>query len=75
MPPKLRILGVDPGVSTTGYGIIDYVSNQPRLVECGIIRPKTKGSSGEKFSQIYAGIAQLLKKHNFTRRKAQKKRQ
>ena len=63
MSPKLRILGVDPGVSSTGYGIIEYVANQPRLIECGIIKPKSKGSTGEKFSQIYQGISQLLQKH------------
>ena len=63
MSPKIRILGIDPGISATGYGIIDYIAEQPRLLECGIIKPKSKGTAAEKLSQIYQGISQLLKKH------------
>ncbi len=62
MSPKLRILGIDPGISVTGYGVIDYQADRPRLVECGIIKTKVKDSQGERLHQLYQGVNQLLKK-------------
>ncbi len=61
MSPKVRILGIDPGISVTGYGIIDYLSNQPKLIECGIIKTRANGSQGERLHQLYQGVSQLLK--------------
>ena len=37
------ILGIDPGLNTTGYGVLDFVSNLPRLVEAGVVRSKASG--------------------------------
>ena len=37
----MRILGVDPGLRTTGYGIVDAEGATFRLVEGGVLRPKT----------------------------------
>jgi crossover junction endodeoxyribonuclease RuvC len=62
--PKSRILGIDPGVSVTGYGIIDFVNNHPRLVECGTIKTKARQSSGEKYWQLCQGVRKLIRKRN-----------
>jgi crossover junction endodeoxyribonuclease RuvC len=40
----MRILGIDPGLNTTGYGVVELVDRQVRLVEAGVVRGKTKGS-------------------------------
>ena len=32
-----RILGIDPGLNTTGYAVIE-VADSPKLLEAGIIR-------------------------------------
>jgi Holliday junction resolvasome RuvABC endonuclease subunit len=29
----MLVLGIDPGLNTTGYGVLDFVGKQPRLVE------------------------------------------
>ena len=62
MPPRKTILGIDPGIGVTGYGIIEWQSDRARLVECGVIKTKTNGSQGERLRQLYSGINQLLKK-------------
>ncbi|MEI8176963.1 MAG: crossover junction endodeoxyribonuclease RuvC, partial [Candidatus Omnitrophota bacterium] len=33
----MRILGIDPGLDTTGYGIIEGVEGSLKLVEAGVI--------------------------------------
>ncbi|MHB1189768.1 MAG: crossover junction endodeoxyribonuclease RuvC, partial [Armatimonadota bacterium] len=35
---QIRILGVDPGLIVTGYGIIDVAGGEPSVVEAGVIR-------------------------------------
>lgn len=37
-----RILGVDPGLTHTGYGIIEHVGNHLSFVNAGTISPKPK---------------------------------
>ena len=36
-----RILGIDPGLVSTGWGIIDAKANQLSFAACGTIAPKT----------------------------------
>ena len=37
----MRVLGVDPGLRITGYGIVDADGGTFRLIEGGVLRPKT----------------------------------
>ncbi len=34
----MRILGIDPGLNTTGYGVIDAEGSSLTLVEAGIVK-------------------------------------
>ena len=36
----MRILGIDPGLNTTGYGVVDVGDSQLTLVEAGIVTSK-----------------------------------
>ena len=33
----MRILGIDPGVATIGFGVVDTDRNRIALVKCGVI--------------------------------------
>jgi crossover junction endodeoxyribonuclease RuvC len=33
-----RILGLDPGLQTTGYGVIEITPEGPRVAEAGVVR-------------------------------------
>ncbi len=37
-----RVIGVDPGCGTTGFGIIDQKAGQTRVVAYGTIKPPLK---------------------------------
>ncbi len=57
----MRILGIDPGLNTTGYGVIDVEGRQVRLVEAGVVRGKTKGSLASRLQEIHDGVADVLR--------------
>lgn len=56
----LRILGIDPGLRHTGWGIIE--SNGPLLkhVAHGIVSSDTNASMGERLSYIYHHVLQIV---------------
>jgi crossover junction endodeoxyribonuclease RuvC len=56
----MRILGIDPGLNTTGYGVLDFISKQPRLVEAGVVRSKARGSLGERVKEIHDSVAEII---------------
>lgn len=56
----MRILGIDPGLNTTGYGVIEIVDRQPHLVEAGVVRGKSRGSLTERVQEIYLGVADVV---------------
>ena len=56
----MRILGIDPGLNTTGYGLLEIVGRQPRLVEAGVVRSKSRGSLAERVREIYTGVLEAI---------------
>ena len=53
------ILGIDPGLNTTGYGVIDVSSGKVRLLEAGIVRSGSK-KLAEKIQEIYDGVREVI---------------
>ncbi len=54
-----RVLGIDPGSRTTGYGLIDRDGNRMSYVASGCIR--TEGSDFHaRLAQIYRGIETVI---------------
>ncbi|NOY40928.1 MAG: crossover junction endodeoxyribonuclease RuvC [Planctomycetes bacterium] len=56
----MKILGIDPGLNTTGYGVLEIVDRRPRLVEAGIIRGKSRGSLTGRLREIYEGVTDVV---------------
>ncbi len=56
----MRILGIDPGIRCTGYGLISVDSREPTLVDFGTIKPPPATPIGRRLSVIYDDIAQLI---------------
>ena len=54
-----RILGIDPGVNITGYGVLDQRANKLVIVEAGVIRGGKAELPG-KVKSIYDGIKELI---------------
>jgi crossover junction endodeoxyribonuclease RuvC len=56
----MRILGIDPGLNTTGYGVLEFTAGQPRLIEAGVVRGKSGGSLAERVQEIHDGVADVI---------------
>ena len=57
---SLRILGIDPGLNITGYGVLDTDGRQLRVVEAGVVRGKTRGSLTARLREIHEGVVEVI---------------
>ncbi len=59
----VRILGIDPGLNITGYGVLERNEKnpkQPRVIEAGVIRGDAKQSLEQRLAEIHAGVADAI---------------
>jgi len=54
------ILGIDPGLNVTGYGLIEPAAGGPRLIEAGTIRSSARQSLPERLADLYDGLIEVL---------------
>ncbi len=56
----MRILGVDPGSITTGFGVIDYEKGKLLLVEQGAIGTRRGAELPERLGVIHEGLREVI---------------
>jgi crossover junction endodeoxyribonuclease RuvC len=56
----LRIVGIDPGLNITGYGVLEVTPGGPRVCEAGVVRGKTRGSLTARLLEIHQGVAEVI---------------
>jgi crossover junction endodeoxyribonuclease RuvC len=56
----LRILGIDPGLATLGWGLIRAHANKPAFVACGVITTAPDCYFPQRLMQIEQRIGELL---------------
>ncbi|RJP28650.1 MAG: crossover junction endodeoxyribonuclease RuvC [Candidatus Omnitrophota bacterium] len=54
------ILGIDPALTITGYGAVDYRRNGLLLIEAGIIKTSSKDSLAYRLSRLYKAVSGLI---------------
>lgn len=62
----MRIVGIDPGLRCTGYGIIDIRGKQPVVVQFGTIRTNSKDSFAHRLQTVYDEVAEVLDQYTPT---------
>lgn len=55
-----RILGIDPGLRTTGYGVIECNGARPRLVEAGVVTPDTGARLEVRLRELHEGLTAVV---------------
>ncbi len=60
---NLIILGIDPGVATTGYAFIKEKDPQAEVIDFGTISTSAKTAFSERLKQIHQDLTKLIKKH------------
>lgn len=63
----MRILGLDPGLEHTGYGVIDVRGNHSTFVACGRINTKPADPLPQRLAVIAAGIKNVIETYNPTK--------
>lgn len=56
----MRILGIDPGLNTTGYGVVERAGREVRLIEAGVVRGTAKASLAVRVQEIYDGVREVI---------------
>ena len=62
----MRILGIDPGLTRTGFGIIDINDDSLKLIDYGIVKPKNTDKLERRLLTIFNDMSKIIKKYNPT---------
>ena len=62
MTTPRRILGIDPGLGITGYGVLEYSAARPIVCEAGIIRTADDEATdlAAKVFSVYKGVVEVI---------------
>jgi pyrophosphate--fructose-6-phosphate 1-phosphotransferase len=60
-PTRRRIIGFDPGLRRTGWGVIDVLGSRLTFVACGTIKTSNEGSLAERLLELHNGIEAVIK--------------
>jgi crossover junction endodeoxyribonuclease RuvC len=62
--PLVIVLGIDPGTAQTGYGVVSGDSAmRVSLVECGVIRTRSRDRLSARLREIHDGVTELIARH------------
>ena len=64
MENKELILGVDPGLNFTGWGIVESLSNKEKHISHGVIKTKKTLCLGERLNTIFKGLDKIIDEFN-----------
>jgi len=63
MSVPIRILGVDPGLRFTGWGVIDVDGPRLAWVAHGVVKPDQDASMAERLAQLAQGLREVIVAH------------
>ena len=56
----IRVLGIDPGLNITGYGVLEFRADHISVIEAGVVRSKRTDDFGKRLESIYDGIIDVI---------------
>jgi crossover junction endodeoxyribonuclease RuvC len=57
----MRVLGVDPGSSATGYGLVEREGGRVRHLRHGVLRPPVGADLSVRLNFLHAALAEILR--------------
>jgi len=60
----MRIIGIDPGIGRTGWGIIEVQNQKFKTLDYGCIETPANSPTPNRLSQIYNQLTSILKEHS-----------
>ncbi len=59
----MKIIGIDPGVAITGYGIVEEQNGRWRKIDSGCILTNSKDPAPDRLAQIFGRLEVLIEYH------------
>lgn len=63
MQRAIRIIGIDPGLRRTGWGVIEAIGNSLRFVASGTVRSDEKAALAARLCQLHDGLVDVMRRH------------
>jgi len=60
----MRVLGIDPGSETLGWGVVEGSGLKYSLVDFGTIKSSAKQAFSKRLLRVYQGVAQVIDKYS-----------
>jgi crossover junction endodeoxyribonuclease RuvC len=60
MAHAIRIIGIDPGLRRTGWGVVETSGNSLRFIAAGTIKSDDKASLAVRLRQLHDGLCEVL---------------
>jgi crossover junction endodeoxyribonuclease RuvC len=60
----MRVLGIDPGSETLGWGVVEGAGLKYAGVEFGTVKSSPKIAFSKRLAKIYAGVAEVIDRHS-----------
>jgi crossover junction endodeoxyribonuclease RuvC len=60
MTRPIRILGIDPGLRRTGWGVIEIAGNRLSFIGCGSVTTRDTDALAARLLVIYDGLSRIL---------------
>ena len=59
----MKLLGLDPGLRVTGWGIIEADDNRLRYIADGIVRSSTARPLSERLAELFDGVTEVIERY------------
>jgi crossover junction endodeoxyribonuclease RuvC len=56
----MRLIGLDPGLRLTGWGVIEIEGNRLRHVAHGVVKVTATGTLAERLRELFEGVAAII---------------
>lgn len=58
----MRVLGIDPGSETLGWGVVEGAGSKYKLVDFGTVRSSPRDAFSKRILKAYEGVAEVIEK-------------
>ena len=59
----MKILGIDPGLVKTGFGLVEIIKEKKRVIDYGVIKPDAKATLSKRLYTIYRDTKYIIEMH------------
>lgn len=59
----MKILGIDPGTATTGFGVIEHTNGKLKFIDAGVVTTPKTDEMKDRLVTIYDCVTELIEEH------------